>query len=124
MNRKVISTKTAYGISVLMLAFLAASANAQTTSVNAAPESDKSALVDEAPAPAAPKPAPVQAKPAEKAAPQQKAESKETAATKKASEPAPCEPAPATDSGSKIPVFPIVLSSIATIAFVVLAIIF
>lgn len=122
MNRKDISAKTAYGISVLMFAFLVTSANAQTA--NAAPESDKSALVDEAPAPAAPKPAPVQAKPAEKAAPQQKPEAKESAATKKASEPAACEPAPAKDSGTRIPVFPIVLSSIATIAFVVLAIIF
>ena len=65
MNRKDISAKTAYGISVLMFAFLATSANAQTA--NAAPESDKSALVDEAPAPATPEPAPVQAKPAEKA---------------------------------------------------------
>lgn len=124
MNRKVISTTTAYGISVLALAFMVTTANAQTASANATPESDKSALVDEAPAPAAPEPAPVQAKPAEKAAPQQKTESKETATSKQASEPAPCEPAPAQDSGSKIPVFPIVLSSIATIAFVVLAIIF
>lgn len=123
MNRKAISARTACGISAMLLAFLAVSANAQTATA-ATPESDKAALVDEAPAPEAPAPAPVQApaKPVQKAAPEKKAEAKEPAAATQA--PATCDPAPAKDSGSKIPVFPIILSSIATIAFVVLAIIF
>lgn len=123
MNRKSISAKIAYGIPAMLLVFLAVSANAQTAKPEAS-GSNISALVDEAPAPVAPEPTAVQtpAKPAEQSAPEKKPEAKETAEAPQA--PATCEPAPSKDSGSSIPIFPIVLSSIATIAFVVLAIIF
>ena len=116
-------TKLFHNLLVLALAAGVFAGYASAAPSQNAGTKDKSALVDEA------APAP-QAEPAAKAAPaaDQKAGAQapannESKTAKAAPAPSKCEHA-APEKKSDIPIFPIVLSSIGTIAFIVLAIIF
>lgn len=114
-----------HNLFALALALGVLAGYAGAASAQGAGTTDKSALIDESDAPAAKAAAPeAQAQPAAdpKAGAQQPASSEKQTA-KAAPAPSKCEHA-APEKKSDIPIFPIVLSSIGTIAFIVLAIIF
>lgn len=120
MKNKLFHNLFALALALGVLAGYASAAPAQSAGTK-----DKSALIDESDAPTEKAAAPeAQAQPAAdpKAGAQQPASSEKQTA-KAAPAPSKCEHA-APEKKSDIPIFPIVLSSIGTIAFIVLAIIF